>query len=105
MVEMMNLQSKQLVEAIQLWAGRDISPMPSRSEGRVVQHFGEAVAADLLSTIKRLEDDFYASDAHLTAANLQQMGPLASRAFRLKHPSADDEIVKTLEWCYTYDYK
>jgi hypothetical protein len=102
---MINLQSKQLVDAVRLWAGRGLSPMPSRDEGRVVQHFSKVDAAGLLATIKRLEDDFYASDAHLTAANLQEMESLASEAFRLKHPSADDEIVKTLAWCYTFDYK
>lgn len=79
--------------------------MPSRDEGRVVQHFSEADAARLLATIKRLEADFYESDAHLTAANLQEMESLASESFRLKHPSAADEIVKTLAWCYTFDYK
>jgi hypothetical protein len=102
---MMNLQSKQLIEAVRLWAGRDISPMPSRDGNRVVKRFGEQDAVELLSVIKQLEDDFYASDAHLTAANLQEMGVLAAEDFRSKHPKVAEEIVKTFTWCYTFDYK
>lgn len=101
----MNLQSQQLVEAVRLWAGREISPMPSRDESRVLQKFGHGIGTELVAQIKQLEDDFYASDAHLTAASLQEMGAQSSAAFQAKHPSVDDEIVKTLAWCYTFDYK
>ncbi len=58
-----------------------------------------------MKEIKQLEDDFYASDAHITAASLQEMHVQALEAFRNKHTHLDVEIGNILAWCYTYDYK
>lgn len=79
--------------------------MPSRSDERVTDHFGDASAAKLLPLIKSLEDDFYSSDARLVAADLQEMEKLASEQFKRKHPTVADEIVKAFAWCYTFDFK
>lgn len=105
MVEIDSLSSPQLAEAVRLWTGWKQSMMPNRSDKRVVDHFGEEVAAKLLPLIKSLEDDFYASDAQLVAANLQEMEELASEHFKRKHPTVAEEIVKAFAWCYTFDFK
>ncbi len=78
---------------------------PNRNNKRVVDRFGEQDAVKLLPLIKSLEEDFYASDAQLVAANLQEMEKLASEHFKRKHPTAAEEIVKAFAWCYTFDFK
>lgn len=105
MVEMNNLNSPQLIEAVRVWTGWGQSAMPSRSDKRLADHYGESLAVKLLPLIKSLEDDFYASDARLVAANLQEMEKLASEQFRQKHPTVAEEIVKAFAWCYTFDFK
>ena len=105
MDEMNDLSSPQLIEAVRLWTGWGWNMMPSRDDARLTNHFGDAVAAELLPVIKSLEDDFYSSDARLVAANLQEMEKLSSEHFKQKHPAAADEIVKALAWCYTFDFK
>jgi hypothetical protein len=102
---MNNLNSPQLVEAVRLWTGWGQSMMPSRSDKRVVDHFGEDVAAKLLPLIKALASDFYSSDARLVAMDLPEMGKLASEQFKRKHPTVAEEIVKAFAWCYTFDFK
>jgi hypothetical protein len=105
MVAMNNLNSSQLIEAVRVWTGWGRSIAPSRDDARLVNHFGDQVAARLLPLIKSLEKDFYSSDAQLVAANLQEMEKLASEQFKRKHPAVADEIVKAFAWCYTFDFK
>lgn len=105
MGEIDNLQSPQIIKAIQLWTGWGQSPMPNRNDKRLTDHFGEVVAAKLLPLIRSLENDFYTSDARFVAANIEEMGKLASDHFRRKHPTVDEEIVKVFAWCYTFDFK
>ena len=105
MVEIEKLNSPQLIEAVRLWTGWGQSPLPNRNDSRLLNHFGGDIGTKLLSLIKSLEDEFYASDARLRAANLQEMEKLASEQFKQKHPSIADEIVKVFAWCYTFDFK
>jgi hypothetical protein len=105
MVEMNNLNFPQLIEAVLVWTGWGRSIAPSRDDARLANQFGGEVAAQLLSLIKSLEEDFYSSDARLVAANLQEMEKLASEQFKRKHPTVADEIVKAFAWCYTFDFK
>jgi hypothetical protein len=51
------------------------------------------------------EDDFYESDARYTAADIKEMGDLASAQFRRNHLEVSEEAIEALAWCYTYDYK
>jgi hypothetical protein len=99
------IDSPELVEAVRIWTGWGVQTWPSRDEARVRAQLGDAVASKLLPVIKSLEDDFYSSDANLTAANLQEMGKLASSDFRQKRPGVADEIVEAFAWCYTFDFK
>lgn len=96
--------SARVSEAIVIWTGFGQAPTPSRDEERLVQRFGDE-AVDLLPTVQRLEDDFYASDAHHVAIDLVEMARLAADDFRAQHPHISDEAVRALAWCYTYDYK
>ena len=105
MVEINNLSSPELVEAVRLWTGWGQDIMPNRNDRRVVDRFGEEVAAKLLPLIKALANDFYSSDARLVAADLQEMDKLASEHFKRKHPTVPEEIVKAFAWCYTFDFK
>jgi len=105
MVEMNNLNSPQLVEAVRLWTGWGLGIMPSRDDARLARKFGDKVAAKLLPVIKSLEEDFYSSDARLVATDLQEMGRMASEQFKRKHPTVAEEIVEAFAWCYTFDFK
>jgi hypothetical protein len=105
MVEMNNLNSPQLVEAVRLWTGWGLGVMPSRDDARLARKFGDKVAAKLLPVIKSLEEDFYSSDARLVATDLQEMGRMASEQFKRKHPTVAEEIVEAFAWCYTFDFK
>ena len=105
MVEMNNLNSPQLVEAVRVWTGWGLSIMPSPDDARLARQFGDEVAAKLLPVIKSLEDDFYSSDARLVATDLQEMGRLASEQFKRKHPTVAEEIVEAFAWCNTFDFK
>jgi len=104
-VEIDDLTSQELVEAVLVWTGWGREMMPNRDDSKVIRRFGGDTAARLLPIIKRLEDDFYESDARLAADDLSQMAKLASDDFRKKHPGVPDQIVKALAWCYTFDFK
>lgn len=105
MVEINKLSSPQLIEAVRLWTGWGQSTVPNRNDKRVLDRFGEEDAVKLLPLIKLLDEDFYASDAQLIAANLQEMERLASEHFKRKHPTVAEEIVIAFAWCYTFDFK
>ena len=105
MVEVNNLNSPQLVDAVRVWTGWGLRIMPSRDDARLAKRFGDDVAAKLLPVIKSLEEDFYSSDARLVARNVQEMEKLASEQFKRKHPTVADEIVEALAWCYSFDFK
>lgn len=75
-----------------------------RDEQRLVQRF-DALAADLIPILNRLENEFYESDARDTARDLSQMGQKAAADFRQRHPEIEERAVEALAWCYTFDYK
>ena len=50
-------------------------------------------------------DEFYLSDAKHTAADLVEMGEMATKEFKTKHPEVADEVLKALAWCYTFDFR
>ena len=99
------LDSPLVTEAVLVWTGYGGEMMPNRDDSRVVRHFGAEAAATLLPIVKRLEDEFYESDARLRADDLSRMAALASADFKEKHPGVSEQIVKALAWCYTFDFK
>ena len=92
-------------EAIVVWTGFGRSSWPSRNDELIARHFGHETAAMLLPIIRRLEDDFYASDARHTASDLAEMARISSQQFKAKYPDVPDDAVRALAWCYTFDYK
>jgi hypothetical protein len=67
-----------LSAAIILWTGWGSSISPERDEKWLVDRFGSEMAAELLPAIRRLEDEFYESDARHKVAGLKEMGDLAA---------------------------
>ena len=92
-------------EAIVTWTGWRSHNCPDRDEKRLVATYGEAIAREILPRLRELEDDFYASDARYTAADLQEMSDIAVTHFRERHPEISDDAVRALAWCYTFDFK
>jgi len=105
LVEVADLCSPQLIEAVRLWTGWGRTTMPSRDDAMLERVLGSAKAARLLPLIKSLEADFYSTDARLTAANLQEMSRLSGEDFKRKHPTVAGEIVEAFAWCYTFDFR
>lgn len=105
MVEADRFNAPQLIEAVCIWTGWGSEMMPRRDDVRLAKRFGDKLAAELLSAIRKLEEDFYSSDARHVAANLQEMATLSAEHFKKMHPTISDEIVKAFAWCYTFDFK
>jgi hypothetical protein len=104
-VEINENDPAEMSEAVRCWTGWGDSAMPSRNDARLLERFGREKGAALLSEIKGLEDDFYLSDAHLVAADMQDMARRCADDFRRKRPGIAEEIVNAFVWCYTFDYK
>ena len=92
-------------EAIVLWTGYGRTTWPARDEERLVVEFGSELATELVPLVRQREDDFYRSEARLTAVDLETMAAVASAEFRALHPETTVEAVAALAWCYTFDYK
>jgi hypothetical protein len=58
-----------------------------------------------LPILRRLEDEFYASDARFTEADLADIGDRAAARFRELHPELTHDSIEALAWCYSYDFK
>ena len=52
-----------LSEALVTWIGRGRAPWPLRDEALLVERFGSELAAELLPRIRKLEEEFYETDA------------------------------------------
>ena len=98
-------QNARVSEAIVVWSGHGVTRWPKPDETRLVERFGEDQALTLLPAVTRLYDEFYESDAHLTAPDLVAIGNLASARFRELHPELSDAAIEALAWCYTFDWK
>ncbi len=105
MVEVVKWDSAILTEAFLVWTAWGQHMMPRRDDALVVSRFGADAASRVLPAIKSLMDEFYASDAKHTAADLEEMGRLAIAEFTAKHPEVPDEVLKALAWCYTFDFR
>ncbi|MBK8012202.1 MAG: hypothetical protein IPK13_12710 [Deltaproteobacteria bacterium] len=105
MDKMTSEEWQQVGEAILVWSGWGRSSWPLRNDEPVAKRFGSEIAATLLPLIRQLEDEFYASDARHTAADLAEMASISSQQFAAKYPELPDDAVRALAWCYTFDYK
>lgn len=94
-----------LSEAIIVWTGWGDTPTPERDEQRLISRYGPEATLDLLPRLRRIEEEFYASDASFTAADLKDMGDVAAAQFHVMHPEITPDAVEALAWCYTWDFK
>ena len=94
-----------LGEALVVWTGFGETPTPSRDEQRVVRRFGAETAAELMPSLRRLEQEFYESDAYSWASDLAAAGTAAAARFHGLHPELSSAAVQALAWCYTFDWK
>lgn len=95
----------ELSRAIVQWTGWGSAVSPVRDDSRITGHSGNEGVAALVQQVHSLEEDFYRSNAYLTAPDLATMGAVAAGEFRQGHPDISDDAVAALAWCYTYDYK
>ncbi|MDE0547408.1 hypothetical protein [Microbacterium sp. C7(2022)] len=96
---------EELSFAVVTWTGWGRASFPARDDDLLTATFGFARAIDLLPQVHELEEDFFRSNAHITAPDLQSMGGQAADEFRSAHPEVTEDAVQALAWCYTYDYK
>lgn len=101
----MSADASLVSQAIVVWTGWGSASWPSRDDARLVERFGVDQALDLVPSVRQLKEEFYESEAEYVAADLAEMGGMASRRFRELHPEISDDAVRALAWCYTYDYK
>lgn len=98
-------QPDSLSQAIIAWTGWGQTPYPRRDEARVAECLGKDVAVALMPFVKRLENEFYASDAAHRGADLKALGDSAAAEFRVAHPELSSDAVDALAWCYIFDWK
>lgn len=99
------MDSMTLTRAIILWTGWGRTAWPTRDESLLVKEFGPVEASRVLPEIRRLEDDFYSSDASRVAPDLVSMGRQAASEFRSAHPEIGEEAVQAFAWSYTFDFR
>lgn len=92
-------------EAIVVWTGFKEAVRPVRDVQRLVDCYGPGVAAELLPTVRSLENDFYSSGAVDHIGDLAEAGDSAAVEFRSRHPELSEDAVAALKWCFTYDWK
>ena len=101
-----DLRSPSVVaEAVVAWTGWGRAVWPDRDEARLSELLGAEAAKEVMPAVQLLVNDFYASDAHVWAANFLEMAEAASAQFRAKYPALPEEAVQALAWCYTFDHK
>jgi hypothetical protein len=92
-------------DALVVWTGYGQMSWPQRDEERLARQVGPLAAADLLPIVRRLADEFYATNARYVAHDLIEMGELAAQDFKQRHPEITAAAIEALAWCYTFDYK
>ena len=103
MEELIHFDSPELIDAVRTWSGWGQYSWPRRDDSRLRSKLGNAKAERLLPIIKRLEEDFYCSDAHSKAIDLDEMGRFAKAQFHRLHPNVAEEIASVFAWCYTFN--
>jgi hypothetical protein len=104
-VTLSNIDSDLLESAVLEWTGYGKSTFPKRESSALDGLISSNEKQTILSVIEALEEDFYRSDAHLTAPSLEAMGENSAHEFQKKYPDLPDKIAQAFAWCYTFDYK
>lgn len=104
MEEIVSVNTEELIDALRIWSGWG-GMYPRCNDLRLVQQVGQENADILLPIIKKLQKDFYMTDAYYTASDLKEMAKLATLHFRDIHPELSAEVGDIFAWCYTFDFK
>jgi hypothetical protein len=94
-----------LNRALLIWTGWSEIGVPNVDEQRLVDALGEEESLDLLPRLQALYEDFFTSNAHLTAPALPEMADEALRQFRERHPEISLEAAERLANIYAFAYK
>jgi hypothetical protein len=105
MVEINNIDSPLILDAVRAWTGWGKSAMPLRDNAAVNGRLGSEVGSRLLPVINALAEDFYSTNARYVAADLAEMGDMAAAEFKAKYPALPGEVADAFAWCYTFDFK
>ena len=105
MVKMSDFDADKLSRAVIVWTGYGTQACPTREDTALVSICSAEEAARLATIVRALEEDFYKSDAHITAASLSEMKNAALSDFKRLHPELPSVIAEAFAWCYTFDYK
>ena len=105
MANMNEVDVDELADAIRQWTGYGSAPYPTRGDLAKDAGIDAERVAVLPPMIKRLEQEFYESKAHVVAMSLSEMNRMAIDDFQRKYPSLPESIAQAFAWCYTYDYK
>ncbi|QDU55659.1 hypothetical protein [Aeoliella mucimassa] len=95
----------ELADAIRQWTGYGSAPYPTRGDLTKSAGVDAERVAVLMPMIKRHEQEFYESKAHVVAMSLLEMKSMAIDDFQRKYPSLPESIAQAFAWCYTFDYK
>ncbi len=105
MEQVRTLDAATLSKAVVLWSGWRDAARPLRDRSRLVPAFGQDRADELMSQIREIADEFYASDARFVATDLGDMAHRAIKDFRQRRADLSEAALQALAWCYTWDYK
>jgi hypothetical protein len=94
-----------LSEASITWTAYRTASWPERDDDRLRERFGAVEAESLVRRVHRVHEECWASGAHLTAADLPEMGRIAAEYLRERYPQLSGEAVEAVVWAYTFDNK
>jgi hypothetical protein len=89
-----------LTKAVDVWTGFSTEISLLRDKAELFKRCGPELGSELL--IKRLYGDFCSTDARYTSSSLAEMGEVAIRDFKRKHPELPEEIAKAFAWWDTF---
>jgi hypothetical protein len=97
------LEANLLSDAVVAWTGYGEATAPTRDDDRVRQRFGAAEAERLLQIVRAVEEECWASKAHLTAPDLTAMATAAAAHIHERFPRLREDAIEAVVWAYTFD--
>ncbi len=91
--------------AVIVWTGWGRAAWPLRDDDAVVASLGPKAAAAVLPLVHRLAAEVDGMDAHSRALDVATMADLAELEVHRRHPRLNDDAVRALVWCYTFDHR
>lgn len=103
---MIDAQNPRLLsEALVLWIGYGVQPIPKRSAERLDARFGEGSSAVLVPVLRHLLTEFWEHDASKRLEDPQEIREAVVQPFREQHPELSDDAVEALYWDYSWNIR